>query len=106
MKSSNVSSRKWREANMAPLALPTPSDDLGESVRLRVAAFVRSLRSNGFTVGLAESQDALRIFCAIEPTNKPVLLAALRALFASHRSDWERFDAIFNAFWFAHGTKG
>ncbi|WP_020174912.1 vWA domain-containing protein [Methyloferula stellata] len=91
---------------MAPLALAAPSFDLGEPVRLRFAAFVRSLRANGFTVGLAESQDALRIFCAIEPTNRTILLAALRSLFASRQADWEKFDAIFNAFWFAYGTKG
>ncbi len=80
--------------------------DLGEPVRLRFAAFVKSLRANGFTVGLAESQDALRIFCAVELTNKAILVSALRSLLASRRSDWEKFDAIFNAFWFSQGTKG
>jgi uncharacterized protein len=90
-----------------PLPSPaTPSFDLGEPVRLRFAAFVRSLRANGFIVGLAESQDALRIFCAIEPTNKAILVSALRSLFASRRADWDKFDAIFNAFWFSDGTKG
>lgn len=79
--------------------------NIGEPVRLRFGAFVRSLRANGFTIGLAESHDALRIFCAIEPANKTMLQEALRALFASRRSDWEKFDAIFNAFWFDHGAR-
>ncbi|MHB8884831.1 MAG: vWA domain-containing protein [Methylovirgula sp.] len=82
------------------------SCDIGTPVRLRLAAFVRSLRANGFAIGLAESHDALRMFCAVDPADKNALRAGLRALFASRQSDWEKFDVIFNAFWFGHGTKG
>lgn len=99
-----------RPASPSQASAESPSaislQNMGEPVRLRFAAFVRSLRANGFTIGLAESHDALRIFCAIEPANKTMLQEALRALFASRRSDWEKFDAIFNAFWFGHGSKG
>jgi uncharacterized protein len=93
-------------AHSASIGKAISSSDLGARVRLRFSAFVRSLRSNGFTVGLAESQDALRIFSTIESTNKAVLLSALRSLLASRQSDWEKFDAVFNAFWFGQNTKG
>jgi len=80
--------------------------DIGDAVRLRFSAFVKTLRSNGFAVGLAESHDALNVFCAIDPSNRHLLRATLRSLFASRREDWEKFDAVFNAFWFGHGIKG
>ncbi|QXX76241.1 VWA domain-containing protein [Methylovirgula sp. HY1] len=82
------------------------SFNIGAPVRLRFAAFVRSLRANGFAIGLAESHDVLRVFCPIDPADRNALRTSLRCLFASRQADWENFDAIFNAFWFGHGTKG
>ncbi|OYZ96132.1 MAG: carbon monoxide dehydrogenase [Rhizobiales bacterium 17-65-6] len=84
---------------------PAPSfrsepDPAGAAVRARLAGFVRALRDNGFATGLAESADALRVLAAPGLADKTRLRAALRALFASRRSDWEKFDALFDAFWF------
>ncbi|MFY9837477.1 MAG: VWA domain-containing protein [Xanthobacteraceae bacterium] len=71
----------------------------------RLAGFARTLRDNGFRVGLAETRDALQILAspaAIEPS---ALKPALRALFCATHSDWERFDEIFDAFWRGHGMR-
>ncbi|MFH1558667.1 MAG: VWA domain-containing protein [Pseudomonadota bacterium] len=85
----------------ATLSSSLPPPNLaGESVRTRLAGFVRALRDNGFATGLAESADALRVLAAPGLADKTRLRAALRALFASRRSDWEKFDALFDAFWF------
>jgi uncharacterized protein with von Willebrand factor type A (vWA) domain len=75
-------------------------------LRRRLSAFVMSLRANGFVVGLAESHDALRVLSAPDMADKNLLRAALRSLFASRRDDWDKFDAIFNAFWLAKGIRG
>jgi uncharacterized protein with von Willebrand factor type A (vWA) domain len=67
--------------------------------RRRLAGFARTLRDNGYRVGLAETRDALQVLAspaALRPTS---LKPALRALFCATHSDWERFDEIFDAFW-------
>ncbi len=67
--------------------------------RHRLAGFARTLRDNGYRVGLAETRDALAVLAspaALRPTS---LKPAFRALFCATHSDWERFDEIFDAFW-------
>jgi uncharacterized protein len=67
--------------------------------RRRLAGFARTLRDNGYRVGLAETRDALQVLAspaALRPTS---LKPALRSLFCATHSDWERFDEIFDAFW-------
>jgi uncharacterized protein len=79
---------------------PPPQDDGQQfGTRRRLAGFARTLRDNGFRVGLAETRDALQVLAspaALRPTS---LKPALRALFCATHSDWERFDEIFDAFW-------
>ena len=65
----------------------------------RLAGFARSLRDNGFKVGLAETRDALSLLTSPAAQRPSSLKPALRALFCATRSDWERFDEIFDAFW-------
>jgi uncharacterized protein with von Willebrand factor type A (vWA) domain len=74
-------------------------DDVGPAVRHRLAGFVRTLRDNGYRVGLAESRDALRILSASGVDRPAAARPALRALFCGRRSDWDGFDALFDAFW-------
>jgi uncharacterized protein with von Willebrand factor type A (vWA) domain len=69
------------------------------SARRRLAGFVRTLRENGFKVGLAETRDALAIFASPAAVRPASLKPALRALFCATHSDWERFDEIFDAYW-------
>jgi uncharacterized protein with von Willebrand factor type A (vWA) domain len=78
---------------------------LGEPLRLRLAGFVRTLRDNGFKVGLKETRDALAVLALPLAARPSVLKPALRALFCATRSDWERFDALFDAFWRGHGMR-
>ncbi|MGH6883136.1 vWA domain-containing protein [Hypericibacter sp.] len=78
---------------------------IGTSARARLAAFVRSLRANGFATGLGETQDALKIMTS-ELALRPVYLReGFKALFCSRQQDWQRFDEIFDAFWLGRGMK-
>jgi uncharacterized protein len=70
---------------------------IGAPMRRRLAGFARTLRDNGFRVGLAETGDALAILASLKP--------ALRSLFCATHSDWERFDEIFDAFWRGEGMR-
>jgi uncharacterized protein with von Willebrand factor type A (vWA) domain len=72
---------------------------LGPPTRRRLAGFVRTLRDNGFRVGLAETGDALAVLTAPAAATPAQLRPALRSLFCATHSDWERFDEIFDAYW-------
>jgi uncharacterized protein with von Willebrand factor type A (vWA) domain len=72
---------------------------LGLPTRRRLAGFARTLRDNGFKVGLAETSDALAILTAPLAVRPASLKPALRALFCATHSDWARFDEIFDAYW-------
>jgi uncharacterized protein with von Willebrand factor type A (vWA) domain len=81
------------------------SESLSAPARRRLAGFARTLRDNGFRIGLAETGDALAILtspAAIQPVS---LKPALRALFCATHSDWERFDEIFDAFWLGRNMR-
>jgi uncharacterized protein with von Willebrand factor type A (vWA) domain len=67
--------------------------------RRRLAGFARTLRDNGFQVGLAETRDALEVLTSLAALRATSLRPALRALFCATQSDWQRFDDIFDAFW-------
>jgi uncharacterized protein with von Willebrand factor type A (vWA) domain len=77
----------------------------GEAIRQRLVAFVRVLRDNGFAMGLAETRDALALLADPIAKRDTRLRPAFRALFCGRRSDWEKFDEIFTAFWLGRGVK-
>src|SRR5262245_55092228 len=78
---------------------------IGAGARARLAGFAATLRENGFKIGLAETRDALSILVLPAAARRSSLKPALRALFAATRSDWERFDAIFDAYWSGRGVR-
>jgi uncharacterized protein len=84
---------------------PDGPEDVGAAIRTRLAGFIRTLRDNGFKVGLAEAGDALRVLSAPGLERPPTVRLALRTLLCGRRSDWEAFDALFDAFWLGRGVK-
>src|SRR5882757_10618412 len=81
---------------------PPDFDAVNEVSRLvsaKLAAFLRTLRDNGFAVGLAEGQDAAALMTAGYVAKPGLLRSAFKHLFSARKSDWERFDGIFDAFW-------
>jgi uncharacterized protein len=81
------------------------TNGIGSPMRRRLAGFARTLRDNGFRVGLAETGDALAILASSASTRPTSLKPALRALFCATHSDWARFDEIFDAFWRGEGMR-
>ena len=87
-------------------ALPNDKPDtIGAALRLRLAGFARTLRDNGFKVGLAETRDALAVLASPAAVRPSTLKPALKALFCATHSDWERFDEIFDAYWLGRGMR-
>jgi uncharacterized protein len=80
-------------------------EEIGAQVRARLARFARALRENGFRIGLAETRDALMILTLPLAARPSSLKPALRSLFCATRSDWERFDQIFDACWLGRGRR-
>jgi uncharacterized protein with von Willebrand factor type A (vWA) domain len=90
---------------MAVAVITTSGESIGAPTRRQLAGFARTLRDNGFKVGLAETGDALAILTAPLAARPLSLKPALRSLFCATHSDWERFDDIFDAFWLGHGVR-
>ena len=74
-------------------------DEVSRLVSSRLAAFLKSLRDSGFAVGLAEAQDAAELMTAGYAAKPGLLRSAFKHLFSARKSDWEKFDGIFDAFW-------
>jgi uncharacterized protein with von Willebrand factor type A (vWA) domain len=90
---------------MTPASGQEPGENVGAAVRRHLAGFMRTLRDNGFAVGLAETRDALSILASSAAKRPASLAAALRALFCATHGDWERFDDIFQAYWLGRGMR-
>ena len=82
-----------------PSLSPEEMDEISRLVSAKLAAFLRTLRDAGFAVGLAEGQDAARLMTAGYAEKPGLLRSALKHLFSARKSDWEKFDGLFDAFW-------
>jgi uncharacterized protein with von Willebrand factor type A (vWA) domain len=74
-------------------------DEVARLVSSKLAAFLKTLRDSGFAVGLAEGQDAAELMTAGYAAKPGLLRSAFKHLFSARKSDWEKFDGIFDAFW-------
>jgi uncharacterized protein with von Willebrand factor type A (vWA) domain len=74
-------------------------DEVSRLVAAKLAAFLKTLRDSGFAVGLQEGQDAASLMTAGYAEKPRLLRSAFKHLFSARRSDWDRFDGIFDAFW-------
>src|SRR5260370_33287545 len=74
-------------------------------VSAKLAGFLRTLRDNGFAVGLQEGRDAAALMAAGYIENPGLLRSALKHLFSARKSDWDKFDGLFDAFWLGRRVK-
>src|SRR5260221_3097333 len=74
-------------------------NEVSRLVSTKLAAFLKTLRDSGFAVGLAEGQDAASLMTAGYVAKPGLLRSAFKHLFSARKSDWEKFDGIFDAFW-------
>jgi uncharacterized protein with von Willebrand factor type A (vWA) domain len=74
-------------------------DEVSHLVAAKLAAFLKTLRDNGFTIGLHEGRDAAALMTASYVQRPGLLRSAFKHLFSARKSDWEKFDGIFDAFW-------
>ena len=69
-------------------------DQVSRLVSTKLAAFLRTLRDNGFAVGPAEGQDAASLMACGYAARPGLLRSALKHLFSARKSDWEKWAAL------------
>lgn len=74
-------------------------DEVSRLVSAKLAAFLKTLRDSGFAVGLHEGRDAAALMTAGYAERPGLLRSAFKHLFSARKSDWEKFDGLFDAFW-------
>jgi uncharacterized protein with von Willebrand factor type A (vWA) domain len=74
-------------------------DEVSRLVAAKLAAFLKTLRDNGFAIGLHEGRDAATLMAAGYVQKQGLLRSAFKHLFSARKSDWEKFDGLFDAFW-------
>src|ERR1039457_6964510 len=74
-------------------------DGVSKLVAAKLAALLKSLREAGFAVGVQEGRDAASLMAAGYVAKPGLLRSALKHLFSARKSDWDRFDGLFDAFW-------
>lgn len=74
-------------------------DEVSRLVSARLAAFLKTLRDSGFPIGLAEGRDAAALMSAGYAAKPGLLRLAFKHLFSARKSDWDKFDGLFDAFW-------
>lgn len=82
-----------------------PENPVGAGAMTKLNGFAQILRDNGFILGLAETRDALTILASGDAARPSGLRSALKSLFCSRQSDWQKFDELFDAFWLQRGMK-
>jgi uncharacterized protein with von Willebrand factor type A (vWA) domain len=80
-------------------------DEVSRLVATKLAAFLKTLRDNAFIVGLHEGHDAAALMAAGYAEKPALLRSAFKHLFSARKSDWEKFDGLFDAFWLGKRVK-
>ena len=74
-------------------------------VTSRIAGFVDHLRLNDFAVGPSETAAALKMLAQNDVTDALASREALKVLLSSRREEWQRFDDLYEAYWFSRGRE-
>ncbi len=80
-------------------------DEVSRLVSRKLAAFLKTLRDNAYAVGLHEGRDAAALIAAGYAETPGLLRVAFKHLFSARKSDWDRFDGLFDAFWLGRRVK-
>ncbi len=71
----------------------------------RMSGFMAHLRMNGLRVGPSETGEALAALSCVDATDVHRARQALCVLLAGDADEWQRFDELFDAYWFNAGKQ-
>jgi uncharacterized protein with von Willebrand factor type A (vWA) domain len=72
--------------------------DIGTDLLMRIAGFTAFLHANGYGVSAADSVDIVDTASQTGMLNQPILRWNLRSLLCNRYEEWQRFDALFDAY--------
>ncbi len=82
-----------------------PEEAPAQVVSARVAGFVNHLRLNGFPLGPRETETALAVLAGSAALDAAQSRLRLKTALCGRRDEWDQFDALFEAYWFARGRQ-
>ena len=71
----------------------------------RISGFVAHLRTNGMRIGPKETEDALAALTHIAAVDPDETRLALKALLVPDHEFWQKFDELYDAYWFNAGRQ-
>jgi uncharacterized protein with von Willebrand factor type A (vWA) domain len=80
-------------------------DRANPGATLRVSGFMAHLRQNGFTVGPGETELVLATLAATDLPDATTARLSLKTMLSGDRAQWDRFDLLFDAYWFDRGLR-
>lgn len=86
---------------MQPTQFIVAADSVGE----RMSDFMAHLRTHGIPAGVFECSEVLRSLTQLNPLHSEDLRLACRTVCTGDREQYQRFDDLFDAFWFARGRQ-
>jgi len=81
------------------------SSDAGEALLARIAGFVSFLHENGYGVGGADSARAVEVAARTGVLDESLMRWNLRAQLCNRFEEWQRFDALFDAYFLPPNKK-
>lgn len=87
------------------MAAASQTQHPGQVISARMAGFIGHLRLNGFPLGPRETEGALEIVAHGANLDPDISRLRLKTALCGRHEDWERFDDLFEAFWFARGRE-
>src|SRR3981189_1044070 len=80
-------------------------DEVSRLVATKLAAFLKTLRDNAFAVGPHRGRGPASLMAGGYIERPGLLRSAFKHLFSARKSDWEKFDGLFDAFWLGSRVK-
>ncbi len=72
--------------------------DVGTVLLTRIAGFTGFLHANGYGVSAADTVDIVDTAAQTGVLNQPILRWNLNSLLCKRYEEWQRFDALFDAY--------
>ena len=66
----------------------------------KVLGFLHYLRHEGFTIGIQEAFDAIRVLHDVDVPDQVIAHHSMRSLTCRNHDEWSRFDKLFFNYWF------
>ena len=79
--------------------------DVGTVLLTRIAGFTSFLQANGYSVGAADSVDIVDTAAQMGTLDQAILRWNLKSLLCNRYEEWQRFDALFDAYFLPPNIK-